>query len=283
MFAVRWFCLDVLILAATIATTLREADAAQVIYASSTFEGVVYSVDPSGRKSVFAAGLGQPHGIAVDNQGNVYVAEVDRDRITKITPSGVQSTFYQFPDSRDNPEALAFGADGALFVAGTIRSPSLLGTNYLYRISPEGVATPFAPVGIQENLGIAIDSDGVMYVSDLAGGGAIWKVLGQDDSSPYVTGGFSSGPWGLALDGRGDLYATDPLGSVIERFSDTPTGVDRSIYADIIFPFSLAFDSGGRLFVGQENSISIITRGGSQRILASGFSSVRGIAISDVH
>ncbi len=285
----RRVCFSVLLLLAIVATTQREAEADLAIYASSTFEGVVYRVDPSGRKTVFAAGLDQPWGLAIDGQGNLYVAEVGRDRITEITPGGVQSVFYQFPGSRDNPEALGFGADGGLFVAGTIRRPLETSPNYLVKISPQGVAIPYAQVGFQENLSLAVDPSGVVFVSDLASqdGGAIWEVRGQNDSVPFITGGFLYGPWALALDRGGNLYAADllggpVLGGAIERFTETPEGVDQSIYALITSPESLAFDRGGRLFVGQEDSISIITPGGTQRILATGFSGVRGIAISNI-
>src|SRR5215813_2410394 len=54
--SIRWFCLRVLpLLLATITAASGEANAVQIIYASSTFEGVVYRIDPSGAKSVFAA------------------------------------------------------------------------------------------------------------------------------------------------------------------------------------------------------------------------------------
>jgi sugar lactone lactonase YvrE len=262
--------------------TVCQVRAAPIVYAASTFDGLVYKIEPSGKKSIFASGLNQPNGIAIDGDGNLYVAEVGRDRITKITPTGDQSIFYQFPNSRDNPEALAFGPDGSLFVGGTINSQSQFDPNYVYRIST-GVASPYAVVGVQENLGIAIASDGVMYVSDLSAtqSAAIWKVSGENQSEIYAQGGFVLGPWGLALDRQSRIYAADALGGVIDRFTGAPNGVERSVYAEILQPYSLAFDRGGRLFVGQEDSVSIITPGGQQRVLASGFSSVRGIAISE--
>jgi len=259
-----------------------ETHAGLIVYASSTFDGVIYRVDPSGAKSVLAAGLDQPHGLALDANGNVFVAEVGRDRITKITPNGIQSTFYQFERGFDNPEALAFDANGTLYASGTIGSPLVADTNYLYSFSPQGVATRYAPVGTQENLGIAIGPDGVIYVSDIALGGSIWAVRGPNDSVLFASGGFASWPWGLAFDDSGRLYFADALGGSISRFDDTTDPSMRSDYAQLSYPFSLAFDQGGRLFIGQETSISIITRGGSQHLLATGFNSVRGIAISYV-
>ena len=68
---------------------------------------VVRRVSPSGAVATIAGAPGQPgtvngrgsaarfrrpHGIAVDREGNVYIAEVDANVIRKITPSGVVST-----------------------------------------------------------------------------------------------------------------------------------------------------------------------------------------------
>jgi PEP-CTERM motif-containing protein len=183
---------------------------------------------------------------------------------------------------------LAFAPDGGLLVAGTIGSPRVSDLNYLFKISPQGVAAPYAQVGTQENLDIAVDPTGVIYVSDLASTqgpgihGAICEVLEQNDSVTYVPGGFLSGPWGLALDQKGNLYAADAVGGVIECFTETPSGVDWNLYAQIASPESLAIGSGGRLYVGQADSITIITPGGTQRILATGFSDVRGIALANI-
>ena len=46
------------------------------IYATSTFTGELYKIDPSGNATLFASGLGQPHEIEIDGTGTLYVAEV---------------------------------------------------------------------------------------------------------------------------------------------------------------------------------------------------------------
>jgi sugar lactone lactonase YvrE len=53
----------------------------------------VYKVDPQGNVSVFYHGLGRPQGLALDVEGNVYVAAslAGKRGIVKITPQGVAS------------------------------------------------------------------------------------------------------------------------------------------------------------------------------------------------
>ena len=59
---------------------------------TSSFD-CVYKVDPHGTVSVFYRGLGRPQGLAVDIEGNVYVAAslAGKRGIVKITPQGKAS------------------------------------------------------------------------------------------------------------------------------------------------------------------------------------------------
>ena len=85
-----------------------------------------------------AAQFRYPYGVAVDSDGNVYVADTDNHRIRKITPEGVVSTFA------------GTGIEGHQEGAGT--------------------AAQFnGPIGV------AVDSSGNLYVAD-GGNGCIRKI-----------------------------------------------------------------------------------------------------------
>src|SRR4051812_42311627 len=89
---------------------VRSAEA-QGLYVSESKSppGAVSRFSTSAERILLASGFGQPHEIAVDRDGNVYVTEVDGDRIRKIQPDGVVQTVYTFDDPRDNPEGIAIG------------------------------------------------------------------------------------------------------------------------------------------------------------------------------
>lgn len=56
----------------------------------------VYAISPHGDTSVFYRGLGRPQGLALDNEGNIYVAACLHGRrgIVRITPEGASAELF---------------------------------------------------------------------------------------------------------------------------------------------------------------------------------------------
>jgi hypothetical protein len=150
--------------------------------------GVDKFADGSGGASGTAQ-FDSPAAVAVDTAGNVYVADTNANRIRKIAPDGTTTTLA--------------GNGTAGFLDGT-GGPN--GTTQLH--SPRGVA---------------VDAAGNVYVADLQNY-RIRKVA-PDGTTTTLTGkgvpGFFDGsggaggttqlvaPWGLAVDGGGNLYVGD--------------------------------------------------------------------------
>ena len=99
---------------------------------TSSFD-CVYKVDPHGTVSVFYRGLGRPQGLALDIEGNVYVAAslAGKRGIVKITPQG-----------KANLEVSGQGLVGLAFAPG--KSAILATNSAVYHISwnIQGMALP---------------------------------------------------------------------------------------------------------------------------------------------
>jgi hypothetical protein len=100
---------------------------------TSSFDSV-YKVDPHGSVSVFYRGLGRPQGLALDVDGNVYVAAslAGRRGIVKITPEG-----------KANLEVAGQGLVGLAFAPG--KSAILATNSTLFRISWDIQGRPLLP------------------------------------------------------------------------------------------------------------------------------------------
>jgi serine/threonine-protein kinase len=201
-------------------------------------------VDMDGRGSVFW----YPAGIAVNASGTVYVADSYYNRIRKVSPEGVVTTFAGtgVPGTADGPGAtatfyhpggLALDASGNIYVAQS---------NLIRKISPEGIVTTIAgsnEAGAADGKGtaasfsggsdVAVDAIGNVYVADshnnqilkinrggvvrtLAGSGARGAADGRGAAASF------DNPFGLGIDAAGNIYVTDRHNNKIRKV--TPQG-----------------------------------------------------------
>lgn len=195
------------------------------------------------------------YALTVDAAGNLYVGE--HSRIRRITPSGMIST-----------------------IAGT-------GT---WGFSGDGGPANRAQVGVIQDL--AVDSAGRLYIVDnvsmrirrIDAGGTIRTIAGNGgpqasgDGGPALTAGMS--PRALVVDAAGSVYFSDNSNGTIRRLSTAgvvsrvagkgPFRVDPlAVNSDMYFPWGLALDGGGNLFVAnQSNLVHMITPAGILKVVA---------------
>ncbi len=121
-----------------------------------------------------------PTGIVIDNQGNLFVA--DLNRVRKITPSGIVSTFAGgdfagYRDGRQREALFSIISDMVIDEDGNIY---LTDGNRIRTITPQGIVSTLAgsTPGYQDGdaisakffspIGLAIDKQGNIYVADLS-------------------------------------------------------------------------------------------------------------------
>jgi sugar lactone lactonase YvrE len=141
--------------------------------------GVSGIVDATGS----AARFGEPIGIAVDVAGNVFVGDYFNNRIRKVTPAGVVTTFAGTNQGMvdgtgtaaafNNPFGLAFDATGNLYVADShnfaIRKITAAGV--VTTLAGNGTAGAINGIGaaatFSRPIGITVDAAGNVYECDL--------------------------------------------------------------------------------------------------------------------
>ena len=267
------------------------------VYVADTFNNRIQVIAPSGDTTTFAGGtdtggdadgtggpagtarFSGPTGVAVDGQGNVYVADSNNHRIRVIAPNGDTTTL-----AGNGSQGYQDGTGGR-----------------------NGTAMFVNPAGL------AVDSQGNVYVADvslqrirvvapngdtttLAGNGTQGFVDGTGGANG--TAEFSA-PWGVALDSRGNLYVADRDNERIRRVS--PSGATSTFagngtqgYVDgtggangtteFGYPYGVAVDAQGNVLVAEADNdrIRVISPSGDTSTLAGngtkGFADGTGLA-----
>lgn len=235
----------------------------KVSAASGTISSVAgsfsYGFSGDGGQATLAS-LNYPGGVAVDNSGNIFIADTLDERIRKVSVGGIISTVA-------GNENFGFSGDGGPATSASLNSPQgafvdSLGNlfvadfanNRIREVSPGGDITTVAGDGTSGFSGdrgpatqawifnpssVAVDSAGDVFIADTnnhrireVSGGTIATIAGNGVQSFSGDGGpaISAELWGpvaIALDSSGDLFIADNYNNRIRKVS--PNGIITTV------------------------------------------------------
>jgi sugar lactone lactonase YvrE len=235
------------------------------------------------------ANLWGPNALAIDGQGNLYVATSPGGAVRRIDRQGFMSTVTTLY----GPQGMAFDSAGVLYV----------GTYYgvLRRVDARGVATDLdlskLPSPVVQFGNMTFDSAGNLYVTDRApvtgitpspGGGCRIIRLNLTQNQTPVEGtvvagtgtcGFSgdggpatsaelNDPNGIVFDADGNMYLADAANHRIRRIDKngiitTVAGTGVAGYggdggpatkAQLTYPLGLGITAGGLIYIADPNA-----------------------------
>lgn len=192
------------------------------------------------------AELHNPEGVAIDNAGNIYIADYANNRIRKVNTAGIISTVA------GNGTA-GYSGDGAAATAAKINGPQ----------------------------GVAVDAVGNLYIADQTNNvirmvnttGTITTVAGNvtqgysGDSGP-ATAATINQPYGVACDAVGNMYIADQGNSCVRKVNasgiiSTIAGNATQGYsgdggaatiAQLFYPRDVTVDAAGNLYIADLNN-----------------------------
>jgi uncharacterized protein (TIGR03437 family) len=244
--------------------------------------------------AAIAAEIGGISGMAVDAQGNLYFADTWNQRVRMVAATGIVSTVAGNGVSGDAGDGGPAVSASLLWPNGvavdTNRNLYISSGSWVRKVSPGGTITAFAggtvpgyggdggaATGAQlsEPHGLAVDSEGNVYIADSGNfrirkvdrNGTITTIAGNGQSGDSGDGGQAAAAQigyvhGLALDGAGNLYFSDPYNHCVRKILTSGTvetvaggafgsGGDGEAagQAQLNYPSGVAVDGKGNIYV----------------------------------
>ena len=243
-------------------------DASGALYVSQRDKNQVVKLTASGATNVVAgagaagysgdgapavgSALNGPVGVAIDAQGDLFIADSFNNAVRKVSPSGTITTFA-------GTGVAGFSGDGGPATSAQLRVPVGVAVDsagdvliaegdfagHIRKVSPDGTittlvgsgtrpcdfATTASQIAIGDPQAVTVAPDGTVTfvacqtVLHLASNGQI-SVVGPSTSSPPPNSRFHQ-PLGVVVDVNGATYVADPAGGVVRRIGMDNT--DRTV------------------------------------------------------
>jgi sugar lactone lactonase YvrE len=204
-----------------------------------------------------SAELNYPDGIAVDNSGNLFIADSHNSRIRKVTPGGIITTYAGSGNDALGegisaisaqfgfPSSISIDTAGNLFIADGSRVRKVTPDGIIRTVAGSlfpgsgGDCGPATSAHFQDLQGIAIDAAGNLFIADqvdnrvrkVTPDGIISTVAGNGTYSFSGDGGQATSaqcsPSSMAVDSSGNLYFTDGFRvRKVERVSESKASMN---------------------------------------------------------
>jgi hypothetical protein len=212
------------------------------------------------------AGLSYPGGIAVDGQGDVFIADSKANDVVELSANGKNSVIAS---GLSDPLGLAVDNAGDVFVVENGNS-RVVEVPFPYNTTPETIFS-----GLLDPFGVAVNGAGnEVFVTDGPGDLVVEVASGQ--ASKVALGVHV--PDGVAVDAAGDLFIAEGASNDVVKIA---SGVQTTVGSDLSQPEGLAVDSQGDVFIADEGNSRVVkvTAAGSQITIGTGLSDPEAVAV----
>ena len=213
---------------------------------------------PGSQTTVVSSGLTSAAGVAVDGNGNVYIADSASGNVIKSS-NGTQSTVGS---GLSSPSDMAVDGSGNIYIADTgnqqIVKVPWTGTSY-------GAQTAVIS-GLTVPRGVAVDGDGNLYIADSGSRSVVklpWIASGYEAQltiADTTTNGSSFVPVDVTVDSSRNVYIVDSGNNQVVKvpWSGSSYGTQSTVGSGLSSPVGVAVDGAGNIYVADSGSHKVV-------------------------
>ncbi|MCV7257705.1 serine/threonine-protein kinase PknD [Mycobacterium shimoidei] len=218
-------------------------------------------------------GLTGPEGVAVDKSGNVYVSNIDNDRVMKLAAGSTKQTVLPFTNLKE-PYGLAVDSQGSVYVADTDDDEVVK----LEQGATRQTALPFTKLNRPQ--GLAVDASGTVYVADTGNNRVLKLEAGSTNQTELPFDGLER-PKGVAVDGSGAVYVADTGNNRVLRLAAGSTTEEVLPFTGLKDPSGLAADGAGTVYLTDGSRVVRLAAGSNKQTIlpVTNLSYTRGVAV----
>ena len=198
-----------------------------------------------------------PYDVAVDDNGNVYVAAFNSHCIDVFNQQGTKIRTIGTPGSYGQGDGLFYSPAG-IAIRGDVLYITEQNNHRVQKITTSGkFISKFGSHGsgdgqLTSPRGICLDCDGRIFVSESSTNRV--SVFEPNGAFAYhITTGNLNNPWGLAFDPTGNLHVSNYSSYLVSIFS--PNGVYITNYnSQVTYPAGITIDEEGNSFIAEHHS-----------------------------
>jgi sugar lactone lactonase YvrE len=213
-----------------------------------------------------------PEGIAVDVNGNVWVANNSGTAISGLNSSGASLSGSPFSSSQFNsPGPITTDQSGNVWVANTAFTNlgSGKGTaTYVFKLSAANsysvtaYAPPQAGTSQEAWTGVATDASGDLWLADGSGNSVLMHLSAANPAtqlpgSPYSGGAGPGQPAGVGIDGKGNIWSPNATsgtaGNGVTKLVASSFSNSQFTSNGVANPFGVALDGAGKAWIANQD------------------------------
>jgi DNA-binding beta-propeller fold protein YncE len=199
--------------------------------------------------ALLTAGLNAPGDLALDGQGDIYIAAPFNNAIQEWNPANNGLATLISSTNFNTPYGVALDGAGNVYVADTYNNAIKEWT------VADSNLTALVSSGLDHPLGLALDSAGNIYIADVQDNAVKEWVAATSSLITLVSSGLNQ-PYGVAVDAAENVYIADTYNGAIKEWTFANGNV-TTVVSGLDYPYGLGVDGSGNIYIADTGNQAI--------------------------